>query len=122
MSKLGRRLVHVERRVAVRPIPPDNMSHEDREVLIRTVFDESLAISLGKRVERVESARTDLSQHTLQLICNLAEAIRMPMECVLPNLFKAAVERDTDSSLRSAMETIPNQGDFDGYEKSTKES
>lgn len=118
MSNLGRRLDQVEKRV-VGPIPHDHMSDQGRDALIKAIFDESLAVAEGRQVERIESTRTDLSQFTLRLICNLAGAIRMPMECVLPNMFRAAAEPDTVSNLSPGVETNPIQGGSDGDEKPT---
>lgn len=64
----------------------DGFSYEEQEEVIKAVFSEYLAVAQGEPVDRVHSIRTDLSARTLLQVCNLAHAIRAPIEDVLPNM------------------------------------
>ncbi len=66
--------------------PPDGLSIDERNAIIRAVFDEYMAIQGGEQVTRVHTVRTDLSALTVRLIHRLAHAIQAPIEDVLPNL------------------------------------
>ena len=66
--------------------PPDGLSIEERDAIIRAVFDEYSAILRGEEITRVQTVRTDLSDLTVSMIRALAHAIRAPIEDVMPNL------------------------------------